>query len=387
MSIPLLTKGYTAGATVNNYRFVKFSAALTVIQAAETDAIIGVSGDLDMTSGAIGDVVMSGIAEVESYDTITRGDLITSDSVGRAVKATDVMIASSTIYYGGIALESAVAGDIFEMLVVPGKLSKLDGITASAEEVNVLAGVTAGTTTASKGLVVGANKELDTLVIAASGLKIGSGAGTAVTATAAELNVNAGVTAGTATASKTAVLGANKNLDVLAIADGGLSLGAGAGTAIAATAAEINRACDVSARIVDCTASTLEVTTALHDGKIITLSRAAGIALTLPAATGSGTKLTIITAVTVTSNTSTIKVVGNDTMVGSALVLQDGGNTALCFEVGSTDDTITMDGSTTGGIKGDLIELIDIGTDLWFVQAVFSGTGSEATPFSATVTP
>lgn len=47
-----------------------------------------------------------------------------------------------------------------------------------------------------------------------------------------------GVTAGTASASKAAVLGANKNLDVLAVAD--LKLGAGAGTSITPTAAQIN---------------------------------------------------------------------------------------------------------------------------------------------------
>ena len=49
--------------------------------------------------------------------------------------------------------------------------------------------------------------------------------GTAVTATAAEINKLAGVTAGTAAASKAAVLGATKNLDVLEIATGGLTLG------------------------------------------------------------------------------------------------------------------------------------------------------------------
>ena len=162
MSIPLLIKGYLGGATVNNYRMVKFSAADTVIQAtAETDAIIGVSGDLDMTSGSMGDVIMSGIAEVESYDTITRGDLVTSDSVGRAVKVTDVMIASTTIYYLGIALDSAVASDIFQVLVVPGKLSKLDGVTASAEELNLCDTSVAGTAVASKMACLGANKELD----------------------------------------------------------------------------------------------------------------------------------------------------------------------------------------------------------------------------------
>lgn len=62
--------------------------------------------------------------------------------------------------------------------------------------------------------------------------------GVAVTATAAEINRLAGVTAGTATASKVLVAGTNKNLDVLAVAD--LKLGAGAGTSVTATAAQLN---------------------------------------------------------------------------------------------------------------------------------------------------
>ena len=86
----------------------------------------------------------------------------------------------------------------------------ISGVTATSDEINVLASVTAGTAAASSALVLGANKNVDTLVIAASGLKIGSGAGTAVTATAAELNTVAGVTAGAASASKAVVLDSNK---------------------------------------------------------------------------------------------------------------------------------------------------------------------------------
>jgi hypothetical protein len=72
--------------------------------------------------------------------------------------------------------------------------------------------------------------------------------GTQVTATAAELNKAAGVTAGTVTASKAVVVDANKRIDTLVIADGGLFLGTGAGTAVGATAAEINIAADASAQ-------------------------------------------------------------------------------------------------------------------------------------------
>jgi len=58
----------------------------------------------------------------------------------------------------------------------------------SAAEVGFLNGVTAGTVTASKAVVVGTNKEIDTIVLPVSGLKIGAGAGTAVDRSAAQLN-------------------------------------------------------------------------------------------------------------------------------------------------------------------------------------------------------
>lgn len=57
----------------------------------------------------------------------------------------------------------------------------------------------------------------------------------------AELSALDGVVAGTVTASKAVIVGANKNIDTLAIADGGLKLGAGAGTAVTSTAAELNK--------------------------------------------------------------------------------------------------------------------------------------------------
>lgn len=58
-----------------------------------------------------------------------------------------------------------------------------------ADEVAYLTDVVAGTVTASKAVIVGANKNINTISIADGGLKLGSGAGTAVTATAAELNI------------------------------------------------------------------------------------------------------------------------------------------------------------------------------------------------------
>lgn len=98
----------------------------------------------------------------------------------------------------------------------------------------------AGVATASKGVILGADKNLDTLVLADGGLKLGAGAGTAVTASAAELNLLDTSVAGTAVASKALVLGADKNIDTIAIAASGLKIGSGAGTAVTATAAQLN---------------------------------------------------------------------------------------------------------------------------------------------------
>lgn len=263
-------------------------------------------------------------------------------------------------------------------------------LTATATELNKNAGVTAGTATASKTAVLGANKNLDTLVLAASGLKIGSGAGTAVTATAAELNTVAGVTAGTVAASKAIV--ADANGATLTLKTAALSLGtSGSETAVTASAAEINRACTVSARLV-AAGSTLAVTQALHDGKLILLDTAAGSVCTLPAASGSGMRLRFAVSVTATSNSHVVKVANvNDTIAGFVHV-NDMDGTAVAFYKAngatSSDDTITMNRTTTGGVIGDVIDVVDFKANLWLIQygALTCVAGSNiATPFSATV--
>lgn len=138
--------------------------------------------------------------------------------------------------------------------------------------------------------------------------------------------------------------------------------------------------------LVSATTSTLTVTAARHAGKTIVFNRAGGIATTLPAATGSGDTYRFLIGTTFTSS-ATIKVVSNDIMQGFALMAADGGDTLVAFETASDSDTITFNGTTTGGYIGTEILLIDMAADTWFVKIVGSATGSEATPFSATVTP
>jgi hypothetical protein len=120
-------------------------------------------------------------------------------------------------------------------------------------------------------------------------------------------------------------------------------------------------------------------------GTALVVNAAAGLTLTLPAATGSGYAYKVVIGTTVTSNTVVIQVVGDDTMTGLAISAADGGNTVNGWETAGTSDTITFDGSTTGGLKGDVVELIDCAADTWSVQIRSASTGTEATPFSAAV--
>ncbi|MGV2071665.1 hypothetical protein ACQZ4Z_13005 [Agrobacterium vitis] len=133
-------------------------------------------------------------------------------------------------------------------------------------------------------------------------------------------------------------------------------------------------------------AATLAVDRMTHDGALTVLNRAAGIAVTLPAATGTGAVYEFMIGTTITSNSTTIKVANSiDVMSGTAINAQDGGDTAIAFETAVDSDTITLNGTTTGGIKGDRIKLVDAASGLWAVNVVGSATGAEVTPFSATV--
>jgi hypothetical protein len=89
-----LVKTFNAGASVNHARFVKFDTDdRTVIQsAAAADFTIGVSDfSPNATAAASGervDVQLTDVATVTYGGTVTRGQLVISDSTGRAITAT-----------------------------------------------------------------------------------------------------------------------------------------------------------------------------------------------------------------------------------------------------------------------------------------------------------
>jgi len=159
------------------------------------------------------------------------------------------------------------------------------------------------------------------------------------------------------------------------------------GTAV--DAAELGRAADAASRVVNCTASTLAVTEALHDGKIITLNRAAGIAVTLPVA-AAGLHFRFIVGTTFTGAASIKSVTGADIMIGHALMGNNSDNTVVDWQsiASDTNDTIDLLGTSnsTGGMAGEEIEIIGLAANLWFVSIRGDAAGTEATPFANTVT-
>ena len=142
------------------------------------------------------------------------------------VADTEVQIAATTVDING-------AVDISGNLTVGGSVV-IGGNTLSSTELLYLDGVTAGTVTASKALVVDSNKDISSLrnitltgELDAGSLDVSGDAdidgtletdalsidGTAVSATAAELNYNdTGASVGTVVASKTVTVDANKDV-------------------------------------------------------------------------------------------------------------------------------------------------------------------------------
>ena len=143
-----------------------------------------------------------------------------------------------------------------------------------------------------------------------------------------------------------------------------------------------------SSRVVNCTAATLTVTEALHDSRLIVLDRAAGIAVTLPAA-AVGLWFRFYVKTTFTSAATIKSVSGADVMIGGALMGNNTDNTVVEWPAvaANTFDTIDLLGTSnsTGGMAGQEIEIIGLAANLWYVRIRGDAAGTEATPFADTV--
>lgn len=117
-----------------------------------------------------------------------------------------------------------------------------------------------------------------------------------------------------------------------------------------------------------------------HAGRIIEINDADG-AVTLPSIASSeiGAKYTFF--VGTTASDLDIKTDGTDKFVGSVMVSVDNGS-KKSFVPAATNDVISMNGTTTGGIANSYVEVTALATAEYLVQGVLIGSGTIATPFA-----
>jgi hypothetical protein len=120
-------------------------------------------------------------------------------------------------------------------------------------------------------------------------------------------------------------------------------------------------------------------------GITVRLQELAGSAVILPKATGSGIKFRFIVSVLATSVSHTITAPGDDVFRGVILGARvDSGNAVLGFAAGATDNTVTLNRTTTGSVSlGEYVDVEDMASGVWAIRGVLTATGAAfATPFS-----
>ena len=124
-------------------------------------------------------------------------------------------------------------------------------------------------------------------------------------------------------------------------------------------------------------------------GKTIVLNNAGGLAVTLPEAQGTGNVYKFFVGTAITSGGYVIKVADNsDTFIGAVHMVDADDDSQTTVTAKGTDDTITLNGGTTGGgLLGDALTFTDIAANKYVVEGnLIVPAGSDpADPFSATV--
>ena len=149
--------------------------------------------------------------------------------------------------------------------------------------------------------------------------------------------------------------------------------------------------------------STVALTVATHAGRIVHNDTAGAVTYTLPAVNATadsgisgpgpsldnlsnvGATFTIINSITKTGSLIVQVANSTDVMSGGAFFIDDSSDNVVGFETVAASDTITLNGSTTGGVTYAKIICTVLGTGLWSVSVHTGCTGSPATCFSAAV--
>jgi hypothetical protein len=123
-----------------------------------------------------------------------------------------------------------------------------------------------------------------------------------------------------------------------------------------------------------------------HAGRLLVIEAEftnAAMTFTMPKAVGSGDRYTIINNSVLTQD-FVVAANGTDVLSGTAFVSSETAGGTDVFHTSATSDKYTFDNTTTGGLRGDLVELVDIASGTWLVRIEANGSGTLATGFAAT---
>jgi hypothetical protein len=125
--------------------------------------------------------------------------------------------------------------------------------------------------------------------------------------------------------------------------------------------------------------------TSADAGRIQLFNIASGATITLPASTGSGYTYYFAVGTSVTSNNDVIQVANASDIIQGVAIIGSSGGTSASVGTASADDTISLNGSTKGGLRGTWVEITDIATNLYRASVHGVGSGVAVTPFSSAV--
>ena len=156
------------------------------------------------------------------------------------------------------------------------------------------------------------------------------------------------------------------------------------------------------ANVIDADSST-SLTVATHAGRIVHNDAAGAVTYTLPAVNATadsgiagpgpsldnlsnvGATFTIISSITKTGDLVVQVANSTDVMSGGAFFIDDSSDNVVGFETVAASDTITLNGTTTGGVTYAKIVCTVLASGTWSVSVHTGCTGTPATCFSAAV--
>lgn len=132
-------------------------------------------------------------------------------------------------------------------------------------------------------------------------------------------------------------------------------------------------------------ATVLTLTQAINGNRTTVINSTVPIAVTLPAATGTGASYRVVLNAAATATQHTLKVANTvDVMQGLVISLNTTAGVLIGFKNTASSDTLTFNGTTTGGGAAALYTIIDIAAGTFQVKGEDTAAMT-TTPFSATV--